>query len=268
MQRKGKEDHKAWLVKAIESEVIPRLMLAHKAGNVKKTSISAEDKKKHIFSKDSIEAFTRILLKNDIEIVRSYVEALLDEGVMLEDVYLELFQPSARLLGESWEEDTEDFSSITLALWKIQHTMYFFSESFLNDSIPTQRKGSVFLCPYPESQHTVGLFMVSEFFRKDNWLVTAEPSITPIELEKRISSNFFDLLGISIGSLAHVEKLPELINIIRKVSKNPNIFLMIGGPMTSISQNLYQEVGADAQASNAKEALLKASDLLQKKIKS
>ena len=165
MKKKGDKNQHAWLVKAIETQVIPRLMLAHKSDREKAESQVHLNRNKHIFSKEAIHDFTQVLLNNDADISKTYVEALIDEGVNLEDVYLELFQPSARLLGTIWEEDTEDFSAVTLALWKMQQTMYYFSDSFLNESQLIQRKGTVFLCPYPGSQHSMGLFMVSEFFK-------------------------------------------------------------------------------------------------------
>ena len=182
----------------------------------------------------------------------------------MEDIYLELFQPSARLLGTIWEEDVEDFSAVTLALWKMQQTMYYFSDSFLSDEQIKQRKGTIFLCPFPGSQHSMGLFMVSEFFRKDNWNVLGDPSISSNDLKKSISNNYYDILGISIGSSHHVDGLSTLIKSLRKISKNPDVFIMVGGPMALKSPNLFNSVGADAQASNAKDAILKASDLIDR----
>ena len=196
MKKKGDKNQHAWLVKAIETQVIPRLMLAHKSDREKAESQVHLNRNKHIFSKEAIHDFTQVLLNNDADISKTSVEALIDEGVNLEDVYLELFQPSARLLGTIWEEDTEDFSAVTLALWKMQQTMYYFSDSFLNESQLIQRKGTVFLCPYPGSQHSMGLFMVSEFFRKDNWNVLGDPAITSNDLKTKISKNFFDILNL------------------------------------------------------------------------
>ena len=142
MKKKGDKNQHAWLVKAIETQVIPRLMLAHKSDKEKAKSQFLLNKNKHIFSKEAIQDFTQLLLNNDADISKTYVEALVDDGVNLEDVYLELFQPSARLLGTMWEEDVDDFSAVTLALWKMQQTMYYFSDSFLNETQIKQRKGN------------------------------------------------------------------------------------------------------------------------------
>lgn len=267
MKNKGDKNQHAWLVKAIETQVIPRLMLAHKSDKEKAKSQILLNKNKHIFSKEVIHDFTQVLLNNDTDISKTYVETLVDDGVNLEDVYLELFQPSARLLGAFWEEDVEDFSAVTLALWKMQQTMYYFSDSFLNEGQIKQRKGTIFLCPYPGSQHSMGLFMVSEFFRKDNWNVLGDPSITANDLKTKINKTFFDILGISIGSLNQVDGLSTLIKSLRKISKNPNIFIMIGGPMALKSPNLFNNVGADAQAVNAKDAIFQASDLMKSRKK-
>ena len=92
MKKKGDKNQHAWLVKAIETQVIPRLMLAHKADREKVESQAHLSRNKHIFSKAAIHDFTQVLVNNDADVSKTYVEALLDEGVNLEDIYLELFQ--------------------------------------------------------------------------------------------------------------------------------------------------------------------------------
>ena len=73
MGKNGGKSHHAWLVKAIETQVIPRLMLAHKTDIEGPDSKLSDNKHKHIFSKEAIEDFTQVLLKNDADISKNYV---------------------------------------------------------------------------------------------------------------------------------------------------------------------------------------------------
>ena len=49
-----------------------------------------------------------------------YVAFLRERGVSVESLYLDLFGPIARRLGEMWEDDACDFSTVTVALGEMR----------------------------------------------------------------------------------------------------------------------------------------------------
>jgi methanogenic corrinoid protein MtbC1 len=105
--------------------------------------------------------------------------------------------------------------------------------------------------------------MVSEFFRKEGWQVWMELGPAESDLLTTIADEWFDLIGLSIGSDAELDDLSGLIGRIREASNNPSVFVMIGGAAiygrTDLSSNHF---GADAFAADAASAVELARELL------
>eukprot|EP01030_Chromulinospumella_sphaerica_P009313 gene9313-9125_t len=94
------------------------------------------------------------------------------QGQSLEDIYLQGITPCARLLGQWWCSDRLDFAMTTIASSHLQQLLHDFSAEFLLES-PQQRNGlSLLLLTEPGAQHSMGLFMLSEFFKRAGWTVT------------------------------------------------------------------------------------------------
>ena len=101
------------LAKAVEYEIIPRLMLAHRvpqecaafpvAGNQR---VSPED----------VAVFAELVLHEDDAAISACVVALRDRGVPVESIFMDLLAPVARHLGEMWERDLCTFSEVTVGL--------------------------------------------------------------------------------------------------------------------------------------------------------
>ena len=87
----------------------------------------------------------------------------------VESLYLDLFAPAARLLGEMWSDDHCDFSAVTVALGRLQRLLRELSPAFGTEiEYPRQRPPRAVAQP-PDEQHSFGLCMVAEFFRRDGW---------------------------------------------------------------------------------------------------
>jgi methanogenic corrinoid protein MtbC1 len=268
MSQSKKDDlkkHNAWIVKAIETQIIPRLILAHQSKNEANASSnedSFKEKSSASLNANSIERFTKFLLENDVQVCKAYVETLLEEGISIEDIYLKLITPAAYKLGYFWEEDLADFTAVTIAMWKIQQVLYQFSDKFLNSDEENNNRHRILLIPAPGSQHTLGLFMLSEFFRKNGWYVHGEPSISEKDASNLIKTNDFHIVGISIGAIDLKENTRKLIKKIRQSNSKQNLKIMVGGPAIINRTTFYKDVGADAQASDASDAILVANKLV------
>ena len=265
-QNKALQKHNAWLIEAIENQIIPRLILAHKnkkKPQKKQLNNTLKSKKIGFLESNSVELFTKFLLENEVEVCKAYVETLIEEGVSIEDIYLKLITPSARKIGYLWEEDIADFTVVTMAIWKIHQVLYQFSDKFLCDEEELKNKNKILLIPAPGSQHTLGLFMLGEFFRKKGWYVHGEPSVSEKEALNLIKQNQFHIVGISIGADDLKENAKKLIKKIRKQAENKFLKIMVGGPATIDKPKFYRDVFADGQSSDASNAILVANKLIK-----
>lgn len=248
----------AWLVSTIEGEIIPRLMLAHHAPRPE-----VDDKPEPVDgSLLEVEAFAWLAMGSDAAAPAAHVEALREAGASLESIYLGLLAPTARYLGELWEADLCDFTAVTAALWRLQHLMYDLSPDFQGDGENRTRKHHALLAPVPGSQHTFGLLMVAEFFRRGGWDVWTQPTTTLFELVEAVHSEWFDLIGFSAATEAQIEGLTSVILTLRKASCNPNLVVLVGGAAFVAHPEYVALVGADATALDAGQAIKHAERLV------
>ena len=73
---------------------------------------------------------------------------------------------------------------------------------------------------------------------------------------------FFDVVGLSIGCRHHLDALTAEIADIRRVSRNPDVRIMVGGPILTEHPEFATIVNSDAYALDAEDALLQARKLL------
>lgn len=95
----------------VEREIIPRLVASHPlagkhGGNRGSGEITAEE----------IDEFAPLSLQVEADHLLDYVEGILNRGVGIDTVMVDLLAPAARRLGEYWEEDRCDFVDVTMGL--------------------------------------------------------------------------------------------------------------------------------------------------------
>lgn len=251
--------HEEWLQRTIEREIVPRLMLAHRlAGAEARASASASASSLMPGSAD-VDALTALILQDDGPACSLFVERLRGQGVAMETVFLELLAPTARKLGVMWERDQCDFTQVTLGLWRLQNLLFELSPDLPEFAVdPTVGPRRAMFTSAPGSQHTLGLLMVSEFFRRAGWDVWSEQSATLEELLDVARSDWFDLIGVSASTDSQINGVTSLIRSLRRVSRNPRVGLMVGGPIFLARPELVASVGADFTAVDARQAVAAA----------
>jgi methanogenic corrinoid protein MtbC1 len=256
----GSRERLAWLVSTIEAEIIPRLMLAHRA---------PEGARRHAAPRTApsaveVQAFARLALSADVHAVRAHVDALRADGVTLDTVYLRLLGPAANYLGTLWSEDSVDFSAVTAALWRMQQLMYDLSPVFQGETDVVISPYRALLAPAPGSQHTFGLLMVAEFFQRAGWDVWTEPAVSLQVLLDSVRTSHFDVVGLSVGSACHLDGVSAALVELRAASLNPQLAIMLGGPLFVGRPELAAQLGADATAEDAREAIAQARRLVER----
>ncbi|MEK8031295.1 cobalamin-dependent protein [Ideonella sp. DXS29W] len=258
-QEQARDDRAASLLRTIEAEIIPRLMLAHR-GPSNDDRCPAEPPPR--VGAEQVEELTRIILRRDPAGAQAYVRARHGSGLALQTIYLELLAPVARRLGEMWSDDSCDFTQVTVALWRLQQIVYEHSPAFQRDRRHRFSGRRALLVPAPGSQHTFGVVMVAEFFRRAGWDVWGDPTATEADIAGALASECFDVLGLSVGSECMVTSVSSAILSFRKVSRNPSIVVMVGGPVVPLLHDFVSRVGADGTAPDAATAVALAERLV------
>lgn len=255
----GAAQRLARLVRTIEAEIIPRLVLAHCA--VPDAAAERAGRTQSPTSAEVVE-FAGLLLGPDAAAPLAYVEAMRARGTAIETLHLELLAPAARQLGERWTSDTLGFSEVTIGLCRLQQVLRELGTAFRQELERAQDGRRALLVPVPGEQHSFGLLMVAEFFRRAGWDVWGEAPLSRAELVQAVRDSWFALVGLSASCDGRVETLASTIRAVRRASRNRAIGVLVGGPLFARQPELVALVGADATATDARQAVHQARNLL------
>ena len=248
--REAVELRLALLSRAIEDEIIPRLMQAHPtAVECLPLTPSASAQ----VTQENVQAFARLVLAPDENLAHACIEAMRTSGISVETIYTDLLAPVARYLGVLWDDDLCDFTEVTVGLGRLQQVLRELSPAFGQSSTHTSGN-RVLLLPGPGEQHTFGLAMVSEFFRRAGWDVGGgawEAGADPVVMVQR---EWFDVVGFSLGNVAQLDELAACIMNVRAAALNKSMCVIVGGPLFLANPEYVAYVNADAASTDASQA--------------
>lgn len=201
-----------------------------------------------------VSGFVGQILGPDDQAATDYVRSLMDRGVSVDTIYLDLLAPAARQLGHLWEDDECSFIDVTLGMGRLQRVIRDLSHVFQTESPDdAPPRGHVLLTCLPGEQHTLGLIMVAEFLIRDGFKVFVGAPWSEADLLTLVSTEWFDVVGFSAGCESRLSALKREIHRIRSSSRNPEIRVLVGGQVFSLDEGLVERVGADGWARDAKE---------------
>lgn len=247
------------LERTIRHELVPRLMTSHRTGPVSPAMAAAAVR---VLSEEDVTTFVTAVRGHDDTRGAQVIRRVLAEGATVEAVYLDLFAPSARRLGDMWNNDECDFVEVTVALGRMQRLLRDLSQLFLSESGHTEPVGNILLTCVPGEQHTLGIIMVGEFLLRDGWRVLVGAPWTEGDLLNIVATEWYDVFGFSVGTENRLSVLRRDIRRLKQASCNPNVQIMVGGQLFAEDGSLADQVGANAIASDAREAPTIARALL------
>ena len=242
----------------IESEIIPRLMIAHAADRPEAAPASGEA----TIAGTDIEALAPLALQVEADALLAHVEAVLARGVSVDAVMVDLLAPTARLLGEYWEDDRCDFVEVTMGLWRLQEVVHEIAARAPADRAIAAGGHRALFASMPGDQHNFGTVVIDELFRRAGWVTDRVSEAETSDLLRRVSGDWFDMVGLTISCDGHIANLTSIIVALRNVSRNPRVCVMVGGRIFSANPALAASIGADGTAGDARLALKVADDLV------
>ena len=248
-------DRVSKLMRAIEKDVIPRLVSAH---------TKRADQGRRVSDGSAVDAarvalFARILIAHEPGIDPSaFVADIRATGTAVQTIYLDLLAPAARHVGALWDDDQCTFFDVTIALGTLHRIMLSLSADFRVEPRKIDPARRILLVQARGGEHTFGLEMVAEFFKRGAWTVDLAPSATDDTLGRVVQADWFTVVGFSVACDPSLDTLAETIQIVRQASSNPEVGILVGGPAFTEHHDNVARVGADGMATDAINAVLEA----------
>jgi methanogenic corrinoid protein MtbC1 len=248
------------LVRTIEAEIIPRLMLAHRAPRDAVSLANAVDCLPPC--SDDVAEFARLVLSEEVPTLVARAHALRNQGLPLDAIYLHVLAPAARHLGDLWLADVADFTEVTVGLCRLQQLLRELGAEFTSEDAQLLSGHRALVVPVPGEQHAFGAQMVAQFFRRAGWEVHSEAAAENAQVIRLARREAFDVVGFSISRESAVPALATLIGAVRRASRNRRVCILVGGTLLLSHPELVPAVGADATAKDGPQAVEQAETLL------
>lgn len=253
----------ASLCRMVEGDIIPLLLMAHRRDSHHAPARpSKTDTTDAVLSAAEVERFATMPLHQEAPELLEEIEQYLARGISAERVFVEILAPSARRLGELWEDDQCDFVDVTMGLWRLQEVMRTIAMRSPTVLRIVGAPPSALFAPMPGDQHSFGALMIEETFARAGWEseVLFEPKGK--EILGILAARSFDPVGLTVTTDCPSAELADLLSAIRSVSRNPAIRVIVGGRAINADPAIVAVVGADGTAPDAGSVLVLAEQLV------
>jgi len=255
------DECKEVLEDVIAQQLIPRLLNSQNYGELLKSPEVSGASTQNL---PEFNDFTDACRQGNSLRVNQIVDTLISQGVTQERIFLNLITPAARHLGSLWDNDLCSFTDVTCGLAIMHHVIYRLGYEFRDGQHIQGEKISVMMCCAPGSMHLLGATIVGDLFRREGANVVIEVSSTKQELLRAVANEWFDVIGVSVAIESQLLELKSLVQAIKKNSGNPNVKVLLGGPIFMLVNASKEMFGADLIALNAPEAVALLKSLAAK----
>jgi len=242
----------ALLGETIQSEILPRLLSAHRDDE----GFNYQGEPRWRRNPD-LQEFLALIVADDMDQARAVADRVVVQSGGRDGLLNELLRPAALMLGEMWERDDCDFTTVTLGVFRLDQIMK--ETAGAGQALLSGHEHRILLLPAPGEQHSFGLGMVADAFREGGWCVRSGSAVSRARLLRLVRDEWFDVVGLSVSADRSLKGLPSCIRAIRGASCNPGVYIMLGGRAVSEHAERSRFLGADATANDAHDALAGAN---------
>lgn len=204
-----------------------------------------------------IEEYLGYLFKKDTRHAVAFIRELLNRGVPVDDVYVEILSESMRRVGEFWHTSqiTVDMEHYCTALTQMVMAQMY------EKSLECERNNRTILCACPGMElHEMGSRIVADIFENNGWDSIFLGAAVPVDyIIESVRDNQPNLVALSVSMPQHLIDCEEAIQAIRK--EFPDIKIAVGGKAFESTTDIWKKWSVDIYSKDARELLARANEL-------
>lgn len=246
-------------VSAEKQEILQELL--QKAQGSIRSYVASENRETLHSSKyeAQLERYMESLAKRDSRQSMALVREFLEEGIPLDDVYVEILSESMRRVGELWHEakitvDAEHYcTSVTQMAMSQMYSLIF----------EGRRKNKTVLCACPGMElHEMGARIVADLFANDGWDSIFLGAAVPADyVLASVRENEPDLLTLSVSMPQHLMDCQEIIERVRQ--EYPKVKIAVGGKAFDSTNEIWKKWPVDIYTQDARDLLVRANQICE-----
>jgi methanogenic corrinoid protein MtbC1 len=211
---------------------------------------------------DHADNFVALITRDGPQKTEQYIAELLNLGMGVDSIVLELIPRIARKLGDQWVSDSLSFTEVTIATGRLQKLIYSLDHLFQETRTNASTAHSILVTAAPGSHHTLGPLILSNYFTWAGWNVLSESAPSQRYIETTVASKSLTAIAVSVADYDQLDQLPALIQAIRSKSLNPAIIVLTGGSLYNSDALSFGHIKADIKSNTPEEALHQLNRIL------
>jgi methanogenic corrinoid protein MtbC1 len=215
---------------------------------------------------DRADSFVALITRDGPQKTEQYIAELLNLGMGVDSIVLELIPRIARKLGDQWISDSLSFTEVTIATGRLQKLIYSLDHLFQETRTHAATAHTILVSAAPGSHHTLGPLILSNYFTWAGWNVLSESMPTQRYIETTGASKSLTAIALSVADYDQLDQLPTLIQSIRNKSLNPAIIVLTGGSLYNSDSMSFGHIKADIKSNTPEEALHQINRILNSTI--
>lgn len=208
-------------------------------------------------SEEEVRQLCLAFVAEDQSIAARMIADLRADGVRPEEIYLKQLAAAARMLGEMWLSDEMTFTQVTIGTGRMFAVMRGMRHLF-EPVMSVHNKAAIFAA-VPGEDHTLGVHMAADIFRKDGWEIALKVGLDHDQLVAEIEQSPTSIVGLSISGEHSIEALSRLVVALH--ISCPHAMLLVSGSNVAEVQPILSLMGLDGIAATIEEAQEKMSVL-------
>lgn len=206
-----------------------------------------------------IEEYMNCLFQKDSRKAVGLIRKFMNEGIDLDDIYVEILSESMRRVGELWHTaeitvDTEHYcTSVTQMAMAQMYDKIFDGEQ--------KNKTVLSVCPGMEL-HEMGARIVSDLFENHGWDSIFLGAAVPVNyILDSVRENHPDLVTLSVSMPQHLIDCEKAVREIKK--EFPDVKIAVGGKAFESTESIWRKWPVDIYSEDARELLHRANKLCE-----
>lgn len=197
--------------------------------------------------------FLQSLIRGDSRACLQLAHDFVKNREDVKDFYLGVIQPAMYEIGVGWEMGNLTVAQEHLASAIIARIMSSLYQNHVLSNEQPQRKAVVTAAP--NEFHETGAHIIADFLEMHGWDVYYLGANIPVQdLRKLLLEKRPFLLAVSVTMPYNLAGVSEIVKAAREKPMN-NIKIMVGGISFNLEPRLFEKVGADGWAANARDAV-------------
>jgi methanogenic corrinoid protein MtbC1 len=203
------------------------------------------------------------LLQGQSQHATQLIQEALRAGARIPDLYLQVFAPTQYELGRLWQLNQLSVAQEHYCTAVTQRLMASLYPAIVG---PPHGRATLIVACVAGELHELGARMVADLLELDGWhTVYVGASTPPAGLVQLLEERQAQVLCLSATLALHAGAVRAIIEAVRAAPIGQRVHILVGGRLFQTAPDLWRQLGADATARDASEAVVVARPLRQDK---